>query len=77
MSWVPAVGRHCIYLKKITYAGNAEYVKRVPCIITEIAADDNPVLICKMSGETFGDSLVGIAPREHPDDASDGVYVTY
>lgn len=81
MSWLPAVGRHVTYIRDIdedteTFPARlTDYVKLRPAVITEIAADSNPVLRVGHHGETYGDSTTGVPPRTDVDDVS--VYLPY
>lgn len=62
MAWVPKVRRHvAVYVLK-TVAGNANYVKRRPGVITGIATDGAPIIRVRHTGETYGTAAVGV-PR--------------
>lgn len=43
MAWVPKVNRHAVVMVQKTVAGNTQYVKRRPAIITGFATDTNPI----------------------------------
>ncbi len=75
--WQPLVGSHCVYLKKKTFEGNTEYVKRIPVIVTGLALDGFPILKNKQTGVVFGTASVGIRERSSPDANEVNVYVTY
>lgn len=74
---MPAEGRHCVYLQQKTVNGNASYIKRRPCVILGIALDGNPYLRVRHTGETYGNSTTGIAPRSSVDANESGVYVAF
>lgn len=64
MAWVAKVRRHAsVYVQK-TVAGNTQYVKRRPAIITGFATDTNPIFRVRHYGETYGTGAVGV-PSGH------------
>jgi len=75
--WMPLVGKHCIYLKPKTVAGNTTYVKRISVQIMAFASDGYPILKSKQSGVTYGTGSIGIRPRSHPDANEVDVYVSF
>lgn len=75
--WIPRVNAHCVYLQQKTVNGNATYIKRRPCIITDFALDGNPILRVRHTGEVYGDATNGVPRRTDPDSNLPDMYVSY
>lgn len=75
--WMPLLNLHCVYLTQKVFAGNPNYVKRIPVKIIGFASDGYPILKNRQSGVTYGTGSIGIRPRSHPDANEVDVYVSY
>lgn len=74
---VGLVQKHVAYLQQKTVGGNANYVKRRPGTVTALAADTNPRIRVRRTGEAYGNASVGVPPRSAPDANEVSVYVRY
>lgn len=64
MAWAPKVNRHVQLIVPV----NSTYEKVRPGIITGFAADTNPIVRVRHTGEVYGNATNGVPRRTDPNE---------